>query len=109
MKEGDACSSALMAALELLQEECKGKKGVYKVAGDGIFIYVPEEAIREFEEKTGHKFGNPITDEELRKKAIEACKKGTWARHLTERFVGPEAPEEVKEAVAEKICRGLID
>jgi len=103
------CTPALLAALELLQEECKGEKGVYKAIADGVIIYVPEEFIKEFESSTGHKFGNPIVDEDVRRRAIEACKRAPWARHLAEKMVGVGAPPEVLEMMAEKLCRGLIE
>jgi len=103
------CRNAMLAALEVLQEACGGDRGVYKAIGDGLIVYVPSEFLEEYERITGHKLGNPVTDEELRRKAIEACKRAPWARHLAEKMVGVTAPEEVKEMVAEKLCRELID
>lgn len=106
----EKCSSALLAALELLQEECEGKKGVYKGVGDGVMIYIPEEAIKEFEEKTGHEFGNPLAPgTEEYEKALETCvKESIWAEKLAEKFLGPDVPREAKEALKRKLCASLL-
>ena len=103
------CRNAMLAALEVLHEACGKDEGVYKAIGDGLIVYVPKEFLEEYERITGHKLGNPITDSDIKKRAIEACKHAPWARHLAEKMVGYDAPQEVKEMVAEKLCRELID
>ena len=106
--KGKRCSYAIMAAMELMREECGGG-GVFKVLDDGLLIYIPDEFIKEFEEKTGHKFGNPLTPgtEEF-EKALEACMHGKWARNLVEKMLGEDAPEEAKEKLLRKVCMGLL-
>jgi len=104
------CVPALLAALEILQEECGGEKGIYKPVGDGVIVYVPEEFIKEFEAKTGHKFGNPLepgTNEF--EKAIEVCvRESVWADKLARRMLGEDAPKEAIERLKRKLCEELL-
>lgn len=106
----DRCTSALLAAMELLQEECAGQKGVYKGVGDGVLVFVPEDFIKEFEAKTGHKFGNPLAygTQEF-EKALEVCvKESEWADKLARRMLGEDAPPEALEALKRKLCERLL-
>jgi len=107
--EKNRCVSAMLAALELLQEECGGQ-GVFKPVSGDIIIHVPEEFIKEFEEKTGHKFGNPLTPgTEEYEKAIEVCvKESVWADKLAKKMLGPDAPPEAIEALKRKLCEALL-
>lgn len=107
---GERCRSALLAAMELLQEECSGEKGIYKSVGDGVLVYVPQEFIREFEAKTGHKFGNPLTvGTPEYEKAIEVCvRESLWADKLARKMLGEDAPPEALEALKRKLCERLI-
>ena len=107
MAEQKKCKTAMMAAMELIQEECKGNKGIYKTLSDGMLIFVPEEFMKTFEAETGLKFGSPINDEDTREKAIQACMRGAWAEHWAE-SVAPGASPEVRDIIKRKICEGLI-
>ena len=107
MAKKNRCKNAMMAAMELIQEECKGEKGVFKTIGDGMLIFVPEEFMKDFEATTGLKFGTPIKDSEVRERAIQRCMEGTWAEHWAE-AVAPGASPEVKNIIKRKICEGLI-
>ena len=108
MEETKKCISALLAAMEVLRERCSGEEGTYRALTEELWVHVPKEFMEEFERETGHKLGNPITDENLRKKAIEACMRAAWASRLAEKMVGAEAPEEVKEMMKRKLCEHLI-
>jgi len=109
VKEKGKCPMAMLAALELLHEECEGEEaGTFKFLVDGLIVYIPKEFIEKFESETGHKFGNPIVDKELREKAIESCMAAPWASRMVEKMVGIDAPEAVKEAVKRKFCERLI-
>ena len=103
MVETRKCVNALLAAMELIREECAGEKGAYRALTEELWVHVPKEFMEEFERATGHKLGNPITDEKLRKEAIEACMRAAWATRLAEKMVGAEAPEEVKELMKRKL------
>lgn len=104
------CSIAERVAAELIMEKCYGKKGTPKVVGEGMIVYVPEDFIREFEASTGHKFGNPIdeNDKDTLEKAIESCKRSAWANRLADKMLGPGAPSEARELLLEKLCYGLL-
>jgi len=110
MEGKNRCRSALLAAMELLQEECAGEKGIYKAVVDGVLVYIPEEFIREFEAKTGHKFGNPIAPGTPEyDKAIEVCvRESIWADKLARKMLGEDAPKEAIEALKRKLCASLI-
>jgi len=108
MVETKRCVNALLAAMELIREECAEEEGTYRALTEDLWVHVPKEFMEEFERATGHKLGNPITDENLRKEAIEACMRAAWATRLAEKMVGAEAPEEVKEMMKRKLCERLI-
>lgn len=94
----------------MLQEECESRKGVYKMFGDEVIVHIPEEFIKEFEEKTGHKFGNPIEiGSPEYEKALEVCvKESVWADKLAKRMLGADAPKEALEAFKRKLCENLL-
>jgi len=110
MKVGKRCISAVLAAMELLQEECGGEKGVFKPVASDLIVHVPEEFIKEFEEKTGHKFGNPLTPgtDEF-EKAIEVCvRESIWADKLAKKLLGEDAPPEAIERLKRQLCEKLL-
>lgn len=97
------CRNSVLVALEQIGEACGPKAGAYKAIAEDMIVYVPEEAIKEM----GYSPHSPETEEE-RKKAIEACMKGDWAKSWARKIVGSEAPEEVVERAAKKACEGLF-
>ena len=107
--QNDLCKSAVLAAMELMHDNCGQDKGVMRGLSEDVYVFVPRSAIEEIEKLTDHRFGNPITDSTAREKAIEACMKATWANRLADKMVGAGAPEEVRKQVLRRLCEGLID
>jgi len=110
MTDNKRCTSALLAALETIQEECSGSKITVKPVSGEIVMLLGEDVIREIEEITGHKLGNPLTPgtEEF-EKAVEACvERSVWADRLARKFLGEDAPEEAIRAMKRKLCESLL-
>jgi len=108
--ENPKCRAALLAAMELLQEECEGVKGKYIAMGDGVMVYIPKEFMDEIEQKTGHRVGNPLTPgtEEFNK-AINTCvKESVWADRLARKLLGEDAPKKAIESLKRKLCERLL-
>ena len=108
------CKNAIMAAAEILsQEACEGGTMVTLPVGDGLLIWVPEEAIKEI----GYSPHSPATPEEIERgitKIIEAtnasrkCSVGVGGS-LYIVYIGEEiiVPEENNCILASELVEGL--
>jgi len=98
------CKNAIMAAAEIVsQEACEGGTMVTLPVGDGLLIWVPEEAIKEI----GYSPHSPATPEEI-EKAIKSCMESRWAENWARAFVGETAPLEVLNTVKKAICERMF-
>jgi len=87
----DECRNALIAAMNVLSEECKGKGSIIKVGPEDTLLYVPEEVERLREEA-----GNPVTEEEAKELMEESPWLGNWASAMC-RISGVSPEEEPEE------------
>jgi len=97
------CKNAVMAAAEIIaQEACEGGTMVSIPIGDGVLIWMPDEAIKEI----GYSPHSPQTSEEV-ERAIESCMKSRWATNWVKAFLGPNAPTDAIEAFKKSLCEKL--
>lgn len=98
----DVCTAARLAALDLMNEKCEGKKGEAVLLSEDTAVFIPEEAVEEI----GYGPHSPETPEE-REEAIKACMRGTWSREWAESVVGTGASPEVIKRTRRELCEGL--
>lgn len=98
------CSRALIAAMDVIQEECKDTFGHFIELDDGIIVYFPKEEI----DRLGHTPGNPVESAEKLEELVSHCVNGTWVREWARKVLGPDATEDMIKKVAERVCRKLF-
>lgn len=101
-KEDDACSTALMAAMETMQKYCGEGKLVTDIVIGGIKleITIPEEIIKIRADRT-------LTEEERTNKIMESAWAHEEARSLCARLLGQDT-EECIGRVSRKLAEGMV-
>lgn len=101
--KAESVKKAIVAAVEVISEEAapEGQFSGNEKIGDGTLIWIPEGSLN-----VGPH--NPDTPED-REEAIEACKRGTWAKRWVSKVLPADAPESAREHFKGVLCSGLYD
>jgi len=94
----DVCKLAHEAADNVIVEKCGGR---VLIIGEYGRVFVPGHVLK----SCG---ANPGVDGEEREEAIKRCMAASWARGWADAVVGANAPLEIKDRAARRLCEGLF-